>query len=415
MDIHNSLLSRKGEVQKQLARDVLQLSDCSLYQDVSLLCSDGSLKMNSFLLAAVFPVFRDILGKVAHYDEEMVISLPDVVRDEIQNFFDKLLKEELVYNGDSMKFLFLTMSKPIGVNKSPDFNKNIKVEEKVENEAKKEFNETEEKDKHLWKEETEEQRSSDGSYIQEDEEVDFSELDPLCDDIKLINDTDAPNPKKGIKFKKIKPIPKQIQEKLEKQSYICDNCDFTTHTEYNLKRHKKKHFQVMVKCDKCNKKFKQFTFSKHKCFREVPPTKEVCTFCGKMFVNLKQHVIQIHENLMIQCSLCGKSFKSNKCLLSHMITHEEKKACPICGIKVRSIEDHIKTIHTSDDKKQFQCQDCEKAFINDWCLQKHRINVHLKTYPYHCRYGCDAKYNDISNRNSHEKKKHGGLFPKSNI
>ena len=26
------------------------------------------------------------------------------------------------------------------------------------------------------------------------------------------------------------------------------------------------------------------------------------------------------------------------------------------------------------------------------------------------RYGCDIGYNDVSNRNSHEKKKHGGLF-----
>ena len=43
------------------------------------------------------------------------------------------------------------------------------------------------------------------------------------------------------------------------------------------------------------------------------------------------------------------------------------------------------------------------------------MNVHLKLRPYKCRFGCDFGYNDFSNRNAHEKKKHGGryeeLFP----
>ena len=432
------LLSRKGEVQKQLARDVLQLSDCSLYQDVTLICSDGSLKLNSFLLAAVFPVFRDILVEVAHYEEEMAISLPSVVSDEIKNFFDELLKEELFYVGDSIKFLFLTSSKPISVNKSPDFNKKINVKEEDENDAKIEIFETEEKvncdlegnlksrktalyhnrnyNKHLWKEEAVEQQSS---YIQEDEEVDFSELDPLCDDIKLDNDNDAPNPKKASKFKKIKPNspPKQTQhEKAEQQRYSCDICGHTFKKKVNLQRHKSSRcMAATVECDKCNKKFKQYTFSQHKCFWVVPPEKKVCTICGKGVFNLKQHIEQVHENKPVQCPICGKSFKGKVNLTIHLVSHEEKQCCPICGINVRSIKAHIKTVHTSDDKKRFPCQDCEKGFINESYLQKHRINVHLKTYPYHCRYGCDAKYNDTSNRNSHEKKKHGGLFKKSNI
>ena len=38
------------------------------------------------------------------------------------------------------------------------------------------------------------------------------------------------------------------------------------------------------------------------------------------------------------------------------------------------------------------------------------MNVHIRSRPYNCRYGCNMAYNDVSNRNSHEKKKHGGLF-----
>ena len=41
------------------------------------------------------------------------------------------------------------------------------------------------------------------------------------------------------------------------------------------------------------------------------------------------------------------------------------------------------------------------------------MNVHLKLRPYECRYGCSFRYNDLSNRNAHEKKTHGQIFSKA--
>ena len=43
-------------------------------------------------------------------------------------------------------------------------------------------------------------------------------------------------------------------------------------------------------------------------------------------------------------------------------------------------------------------------------IEKHKMNVHIKARPFNCRYGCAFAYNDYSNRNAHEHKKHGGLF-----
>ena len=91
--------------------------------------------------------------------------------------------------------------------------------------------------------------------------------------------------------------------------------------------------------------------------------------------------------------------------------NRETQECPHCGKKVVNLKAHIKTMHTADDQKKIQCPDCGKGFVNDNFYQKHRISVHEKTYPYNCRYeNCEAKYNDPSNRNCHERKKHGAVF-----
>ena len=76
---------------------------------------------------------------------------------------------------------------------------------------------------------------------------------------------------------------------------------------------------------------------------------------------------------------------------------------------VKYLETHIKLVH-DPTSLEFKCEICGRGFNHKVYLDKHTMNVHLKLQPYKCRYGCDIGYNDISNRNSHEKKKHGKLF-----
>ena len=39
--------------------DVLELSQNPKYQDVTIICFDGSYHVNPFLLASIFPIFKD--------------------------------------------------------------------------------------------------------------------------------------------------------------------------------------------------------------------------------------------------------------------------------------------------------------------------------------------------------------------
>ena len=148
--------------------------------------------------------------------------------------------------------------------------------------------------------------------------------------------------------------------------------------------------------------------------KEKEILKSVCTICGKVLASsfMKKHMIT-HEirELKYKCELCEALFVDQSQVLTHTRNvHKEKSACPHCGIMVRQLKRHIRNAHIPDAEKKHQCQDCGKGFIEKSEMNNHRMNVHLKLKPYPCRYGCDISYNDTSNRNSHEKKKHGKLF-----
>ena len=166
-------------------------------------------------------------------------------------------------------------------------------------------------------------------------------------------------------------------------------------------------------CSTCKKKFPVETFDDHTC----ETTTFVCNICGKVYESksgLFTHHKYEHEKKEIPkpfiCTECGAGFQHKSALKTHTRSHEEKTPCPQCGMKVRKVKLHIEAVHTPDEMKKHQCQDCGKGFLDALKLESHRMSVHLKLKPHNCRYGCKISYNDISNRNQHEKKTHGKLF-----
>ena len=196
----------------------------------------------------------------------------------------------------------------------------------------------------------------------------------------------------------------------------CDVCGHVCKSKIGLQQHfREKHYapEGETKCEQCLKCFPNENFDGHLC--EV--AKYICNVCGQAYkckYSLKKHIQVVHEKVVLPkpfiCHQCDFCAENKTYLKSHMKTHEEKKPCPLCGVKVRHLKRHMDISHTTDEMKKHQCQDCGKGFTDLGSLNTHRMNVHLKLKPYQCRYGCDISYNDISNRNQHEKKTHGKLF-----
>ena len=221
-----------------------------------------------------------------------------------------------------------------------------------------------------------------------------------------------------------------------KKIHQCLQCDYKTKSTTNFRGHMEVHHseeREKVPCHYCGKLFVQGSLKSHlkscfipkgqtrcdkckKCFQENEEhscEKFICKICGHFTFSIKgmkEHHKSYHEIVKkIPCTLCGKEYRE-KDMKRHMLTHQDKQECPQCGVKVRQLNSHIKTVHTPDEEKKYQCQDCGKGFMEQRKLDIHKMNMHLKLKPHRCRYGCDIGYNDTSNRNAHEKKTHGKLF-----
>ena len=178
----------------------------------------------------------------------------------------------------------------------------------------------------------------------------------------------------------------------------CIDCDRVFNTKRGLSRHKRE---------------------KHSNMRAM----HNCPECGSVFKNKRsiiRHQKEKHSNTMEihTCPECGKTFGRKYTLQLHQESlHLKRKwPCQFCDrvFTNRWNMDHHAKAHSN---MRYECDQCDKKFISNSALKCHMMNVHIRSRPYNCRYGCNMAYNDVSNRNSHEKKKHGGIFqtdPKPN-
>ena len=144
----------------------------------------------------------------------------------------------------------------------------------------------------------------------------------------------------------------------------------------------------------------------------------ICPHCGKSCKThgiLHYHKFIAHSTGSFPCDICGKIYTNVVKLKEHLkkTCKAQMIPCSICGAMLkgqRGVKGHMRSVHMDDKDKRYQCDICGKGFFSQDKLKCHEMSMHIKSRPHRCRYGCDIGYNDISNRNAHEKKTHGERY-----
>ena len=92
--IKSEYKTEKSSIKCQADRliDILELSQNPEYQDVTIICDNGRLNVNSFLLASVFPVLRKL--NYSEWGELIFITLRGLDCNDLQRVLDSIYQQE---------------------------------------------------------------------------------------------------------------------------------------------------------------------------------------------------------------------------------------------------------------------------------------------------------------------------------
>ena len=139
---------------------------------------------------------------------------------------------------------------------------------------------------------------------------------------------------------------KETQDKGVMINLKCNQCEFTTETERELRIHKKNTHEVLLSCNQCLIKTKSKEQLKiHKQEAHYMNIKcEKCDFKAKGTTTLKVHILKKHLKIeMFQCDECVKKFPNRGLLALHKKKHIPAFKCEYCnfrGVSLKSVQVH---------------------------------------------------------------------------
>ncbi|XP_028810071.1 zinc finger protein 160-like isoform X2 [Denticeps clupeoides] len=208
--------------------------------------------------------------------------------------------------------------------------------------------------------------------------------------------------------------------------FACPKCSESFRYPFDLKQHQRdvcgesggersveaRSLKMHFTCDRCGKKFNQFTkLERHKLLHDQPrkPPKRLhkCAKCAEMFRTLYE--LGKHQRCHwgddpLRCTQCGRRFSSTSHLTGHKQVHLLvcTLKCTMCEetcTELPSLRQHYAAAHQV--KRAYPCSHCEKSFTELCSLVRH-LRVHTGERPYRCSQ-CPKSFISPSKLLLHEK------------
>ena len=235
---------------------------------------------------------------------------------------------------------------------NPEFaNSNFKQE------AEEEHMEKLQSEKDFLEEGAENSDAKDTPRIKDEKKLDYHEKE-----IIVKNNGDGLCPHCGEYFKM---LAQHILYKHEtSKPWKCNLCDFSHASKYGLNAHKKRFHESENNMLSCH----------------------ICSYAAKLKSNLKSHIRQVHDKMIVKCDICEKQFSNETTLKEHIkLSHLGKLLeCKDCSEKFESryrLSEHVKKVHKGI--KHF-CKICKKEFRDLQGVKRHILNIHEGI-----RFNCD--------------------------
>ncbi|XP_070542455.1 putative zinc finger protein 66 [Ptychodera flava] len=204
--------------------------------------------------------------------------------------------------------------------------------------------------------------------------------------------------------------------------FVCKVCGKRFRHPKSLKQHSVAHNDdaEILQCDLCDYRTKYKSFlSNHRRYKHKAGVFtwygcELCDFKTTYKASLQKHLEITHvadKNYI--CEKCGRAYKSQNSLTTHMANHDNKEfkctQCPYVGLTKARLKDHSK-LHLPVESRKYACPHCHWRGFASSALRIHMLK-HTGEKPFRCEM-CDRGYVTNFGLKKHVRKQHAeGLVP----